>query len=340
MNLKTQIIPYTLIFKQPAQTSRGAYLEHKVWYVKIFDKKNPDRFGIGECAPLPDLSCDYSTEYEDVLNYYCSQFERTGRINLKKLRNFPSILFGLETALLHYESRSFKFYDTPFSRSEKGIDINGLIWMGDFYFMKEQIDNKIKQGFTCLKLKIGGINFEEEVQLLKYIRLKYSENNIVIRLDANGAFSPDDALEKLRILSNLQIHSIEQPIKAGQWETLSELCSITPVSVALDEELIGINSFSEKKKLIKKIQPQYIVIKPSLHGGISGSREWIKIAEEHNVGWWMTSALESNIGLNSIAQWCATFNNPLHQGLGTGHLYENNLSLPLVVNDEQLWYRD
>jgi O-succinylbenzoate synthase len=338
MGLKTKIIPHTLIFKQEAQTSRGVYHEHEVWYVKIFDENNPDRFGIGECAPLTDLSSDYNVEYEDILACYCYEFEKTATIDPEKLRNSPSILFGLETAILNYESCSYKFFDTPFSRSEKGININGLIWMGSFDFMKEQIDNKINNGFTCIKLKIGGINFEDELKLLKYIRDKYSENEITIRLDANGAFLPADALEKLKRLSDFLIHSIEQPIKAGQWEILSELCAITPIPIALDEELIGVYSFPNKKKLIEAILPQYIVIKPSLHGGIFGGNEWIKIAEERHVGWWITSALESNIGLNSIAQWCAKFDNPLHQGLGTGHLYENNVEMPLAVKEGRLWY--
>jgi o-succinylbenzoate synthase len=340
MNLKTKIIPYTLIFRRPAQTSKSVYLEHKVWYIKIFDEKETDRFGIGECAPLPNLSCDYSAEYEEVLACYCREFEQTGTIDFEELRNSPSIAFGFETAILHYESKSYKFFDTPFSRSEKGIDINGLIWMGDYDFMVEQIDNNLNKGFRCIKLKIGGIDFDEELKLLKYIRRKYSENEIIIRLDANGAFSPVEAFEKLKRLSDFQIHSIEQPIKAGQWETLSELCANTPIPIALDEELIGINSFSDKKKLIENINPQYIVIKPSLHGGILGSNEWNKIAEEHHAGWWITSALESNIGLNSIAQWCAKFKNTLHQGLGTGNLYENNFPLPLFVNNGLLWYKD
>jgi o-succinylbenzoate synthase len=337
MNMRTEIIPYTLIFKQPAKTSRGVYHEHEVWYIKIFDEGNPDRFGLGECAPLPDLSCDYSPEYEEVLTYSCYEFERTGTIDFEKLRNLPSILFGLETAILHYESKSYNFFDTPFSRSERGIDINGLIWMGDYDFMTKQIDSKLNNGFTCIKLKIGGINFEAELKLLQYIRSKYSEDEIIIRLDANGAFSPAEALEKLKRLSEFQIHSIEQPIKAGQWEALSGLCANTPIPIALDEELIGINSFLSKKKLIESIHPQYIVIKPSLHGGIAGSNEWIKIAEKRNVGCWITSALESNIGLNSIAQWCAQFENPLHQGLGTGDLYENNVPSPIVVKNGQLW---
>ncbi|MDR2384519.1 MAG: o-succinylbenzoate synthase [Tannerella sp.] len=340
MNLKTQIIPYTLIFKQQVRTSKSVYHEHKIWYIRIFEEKGSDRFGIGECAPLPDLSCDYSAEYEAVLTCYCREFEQTGTIDFEKNRNFPSILFGLETAILHYKSKGYNFFDTPFSRSEKGIHINGLIWMGDYDFMIKQIDNKLNKGFTCLKLKIGGIDFDEELKLLKYIRCKYSENEIIIRLDANGAFSPLEALEKLKRLSDFQIHSIEQPVKVGQWETLFELCANTPIPIALDEELTGINSFSNKKKLIENISPQYIVIKPSLHGGISGSSEWIKIAKEHNVGWWITSALESNIGLNSIAQWCARFENPLYQGLGTGNLYENNHPLPLVVDKGLLWYRN
>jgi o-succinylbenzoate synthase len=340
MSLKTKIIPHTLIFKRPVQTSRGVYQIHKVWYIKIFEEKNPNHFGIGECAPLPDLSCDYSAKYEEILTYSCYEFEKTGTIDFEKLRNLPSILFGFESALFNYKSESYKFFDTPFSHLRKGIDINGLIWMGNPDFMLQQIDNKLNEGFTCIKLKIGGINLDEELKLLNYIRNKYSENEVIIRLDVNGAFSPVDALEKLKRLSNFQIHSVEQPVKAGQWEILSEICTNTPIPIALDEELTGINVFSNKKKLIETIKPQYIVIKPSLHGGIKGSREWIKVAEEKNVGWWMTSALESNIGLNSIAQWCACFDNPLHQGLGTGDLYKNNIDVPLVVDKGKLWYKE
>ncbi|WP_029902895.1 o-succinylbenzoate synthase [Prevotella sp. 10(H)] len=335
--LKTRIIPYNLHFKRPAGTSRGVYHDHQIWYVVISDASQPERWGIGECAPLFDLSCDYNDDYEQTLRYFCQKLEQESALNTESLRPYPSILFGLETAMRQLEQGSFRLWDTPFARGEQGIPINGLIWMGDYDYMLEQIETKMQQGFRCIKLKIGSIDFDKELDLLHHIRKYYAADKITLRVDANGAFSPDNALDKLKRLTELDLHSIEQPIRAGQWEKMSELVKITPLPIALDEELIGINRLDDKKRLLETIKPQYIILKPTLHGGISGATEWIKLAESMNIGWWITSALESNVGLNAIAQWCATFNPEIPQGLGTGGLYTNNPAFPLFIKKDCLW---
>jgi L-alanine-DL-glutamate epimerase-like enolase superfamily enzyme len=272
------------------------------------------------------------------LRSFCRNLEETGQLNAGQMRNYPSMLFGLETAMRHYETGSFRLWNTPFARGEAGIPINGLVWMGDYDYMLEQIETKMAQGFRCIKLKIGAINFENELDLLRHIRRRFSEKEITLRVDANGNFSTGDALTKLNRLSELGIHSIEQPVKAGQWEAMAALCRQTPVPIALDEELIGVNNFSDKQKLLDIIHPQYIILKPTLHGGIAGATEWIRLAQSKKIDWWATSALESNIGLNCIAQWAATFGNPLPQGLGTGLLYANNIPMPLEIKGDCLWF--
>jgi L-alanine-DL-glutamate epimerase-like enolase superfamily enzyme len=233
----------------------------------------------------------------------------------------------------------FALWDTPFSRGEQGIPINGLIWMGSYEYMETQIREKLDQGFTCIKLKIGAIGFEEELALLKKIRKEYSPETVTLRVDANGAFDPSDALEKLKRLSELGLHSIEQPIRAGQWKALQGLIKNAPLPIALDEELIGVHAVNEKEALLDRLNPPFLVLKPTLHGGMSGCGEWIRLAHARGIGWWMTSALESNIGLNAVAQWCATLDNPVHQGLGTGLLYRDNLPMPLVIEGEKLWFK-
>lgn len=340
MTFKTQIIPYTLQFKNPAGTSRGVYHEHKVWYVVLKSTTDANHFGIGECAPLPDLSCDAMPEsdYLEILNKAVRVLEEKGVIDYDFLRPYPSILFGLETALKHYQEKSLGFWDTSFSKGEKGITINGLIWMGDFDKMFDQIKQKMEQGYGCIKLKIGAIDFDQELNLLKHIRKHFSSDEITLRVDANGAFSPQNAYDKLCRLAELDLHSIEQPIRAGQWDEMAKLTVITPLPIALDEELIGCNEFNRKEKLLETIKPQYIILKPSLHGGWLGCEEWIGIANKHNIGWWITSALESNIGLNAIAQWCAHLGVSMPQGLGTGMLYTNNIDLPLYIKGDRLWY--
>ena len=329
---------FQLHFKQPARTSRGAYSVRDVWYVKIQSVEQPERTGIGECAPLPDLSCDALPDYEQILADACRRLEQEGRLDAERLRPYPSILFGLETAVRHFESGSFALWNTPFSRGEAGIPINGLIWMSDYSNMLKQIETKLSAGFRCVKLKIGAIGFEEELALLHYIRNHFPAKELELRVDANGAFSPEEAPEKLNRLAELDIHSIEQPIRAGQWEAMAQLIAQTALPVALDEELIGVHSLEEKRKLLAVIHPRYIILKPSLHGGFCGCDEWIDEAGKLGIDWWMTSALESNIGLNAIAQRCATFNNPLPQGLGTGQLFTDNVNLPLFVRKDCLWY--
>ncbi|WP_321519755.1 o-succinylbenzoate synthase [uncultured Bacteroides sp.] len=338
MTFKTTIRPSTLHFKQPAGTSRGVYNTRKVWYIGLTSVEEPQRIGLGECAPLPNLSCDDLPEYEEILKAACHRLEETGELDKEALRFYPSILFGLEIALLHYNANSFALWDTPFSRGERGIPINGLIWMGDYAQMYHQIEKKMELGFRCIKLKIGAINFEEEMSLLRHIRKHFTAREVELRVDANGAFAPGDALSKLNRLAELDIHSIEQPIRAGQWEEMARLTKESPIPIALDEELIGCNSLAEKAELLRKINPQYIILKPSLHGGICGCTEWINEATNQNIGWWITSALESNIGLNAIAQWCATLPTTLPQGLGTGMLFTDNVEMPLYIREDKLWY--
>ncbi len=331
-----RIEPRTLHFKQPAGTSRGVYTTRRVWYLHLTSDSQPRREGIGECAPLPNLSCDDLPHYEQLLSSLCQEAAQSG-IDYERLRPYPSILFGLETAFRHFERGTASLWDTPFSRGEQGIPINGLIWMGSYTQMLSQIEAKMQAGFRCIKLKIGAIHFEEELSLLKMIRRHFSAKEIELRVDANGAFSPAEALEKLQRLSELDLHSIEQPIRAGQWDSMARLSQLSPLPIALDEELIGVHSMSRKKELLETIHPQYIILKPSLHGGLWGSQEWIAAASQLGIGWWITSALESNIGLNAIAQWCATLQNPLPQGLGTGALFTDNIPMPLEVRGDELW---
>lgn len=341
MDCRIDIVPRLLHFKQPAGTSRGVYTTRKVWYVHVSSSAFPGRVGVGECAPLPALSCDDRPDYESVLKAACRRVEEAqGVLDTEALRDFPSILFGLETAFRHLQRGSWALWDTPFARGEAGIPINGLIWMGLFDRMLSQIEDKMKAGFRCIKLKIGAIGFEEELALLRHIRSHFSAREIELRVDANGAFSPVDALDKLKRLAELDLHSIEQPIRAGQWEEMARLVADTPLPIALDEELIGCNSLAEKQRLLAAIRPHYLILKPSLHGGMCGGAEWMAEAEKLGIGWWITSALESNIGLNAIAQWCATFRNPLPQGLGTGLLFTDNVPMPLEIRKDCLWFTD
>ena len=343
--MKVEIIPKTLHFKQPAGTSRGVYTTRKVWYIVMTNTQNPNHFGVGECAPLPALSCDDVPQYEEVLQETCRRLEENMKANsenafasLDFLKAYPSIRFGVETALAHYRAGSLQFWHTPFSKGKEGIPINGLIWMGNFDEMYHRIEEKMKAGFRCIKLKIGAIDFEKELELLAHIRQHFTPEQIELRVDANGAFSPTDALDKLNRLAEYQLHSIEQPIRASQWNEMAKLCECTPFPIALDEELIGINDREQKIALLDTIRPQYIILKPSLHGGISGSEEWIELAAERGIGSWVTSALESNIGLNAIAQWTATLMPTLPQGLGTGLLFTDNIDYPLHIEEDCLWF--
>lgn len=334
--MKYRIEERTLHFKQPAGTSRGVYTTRKIWLIHLSDGQHE---GVGECAPLPDLSCDARPDYEDILNKVCADFCQRGEIDNEAMRPYPSMLFGLETALLNLRNRELLF-DTAFSRGEVGIPINGLVWMGTFEEMRQRIEAKLSQGFHCVKLKIGAIDFDAELELIKQIRSRFSHHDVELRVDANGAFSFDEALYKLELLSQYALHSIEQPIKAGQWSYMSELCRESPLPIALDEELIGINAPEQKRQMLNIIRPRYIILKPSLHGGIQGCREWLDIARDMRIGSWITSALESNVGLNAIAQFCSEVYGDsisMPQGLGTGQLFTDNIPMPLEIKGDRLW---
>lgn len=337
MKYEFRIVKKELHFKQPAGTSRGVYTTRKVWFI-ILCGNDSQTIGVGECAPLPQLSCDDVPDYAQVLQQACEEFAQDGKLNYDFLRPYPSILFGLETALQHLKAGSLKLWDTPFSKGKEGIPINGLIWMGNFDEMYRRIEEKMQKGFRCIKLKIGAINFDREIELIQFIRKRFPSRQIELRVDANGAFNADEAMEKLNRLAQYELHSIEQPIRAGQWDIMQNLCKETPLPIALDEELIGINNRDRKIELLETIRPQYIILKPSLHGGLSGSEEWMELAKERHIGYWVTSALESNIGLNAIAQWCATREHKLPQGLGTGLLFTDNIDLPLHIQGDSLWF--
>lgn len=339
-----EISERTLHFKQPAGTSRGVYTTRQSYYLTITDDDRPGIKGVGECATLPDLSCDAVPEYFKILSDICRMVEQTGNIPYEMLRPYPSILFGLETAFAQLEANgSTRLYDTPFGRGEEGITINGLVWMGTFEEMYSRLEAKLKAGFHCVKLKIGAIDFNKELDLIKHIREAFDKNTIELRVDANGGFTPENAMARLEALAQYDIHSIEQPIKQHQWGEMARLCKETPLPIALDEELIGVNVKSMKEYLLDTIRPQYIILKPSLHGGMYGCNEWIQMAKERGIGSWITSALESNVGLNAIAHYCAQIYGPavsMPQGLGTGQLFTDNIETPLMIEGDKIWYRE
>ena len=335
--MKATFQKYTLQFKQPAGTSRGVLTEKPTWLLTI---EHNGRRGIGECSPLPGLSIDDISDYErSKLLWTCAHISLGKKALWEQLKSYPSIQFGVEQAFLSLEAeQEGVLFPSPFTEGQVPIPINGLIWMGDKHYMQQQIREKLSQGFHCIKMKIGAIDFETEYQLLKNIRQEYAPSDIELRVDANGAFSPLEALEKLKRLSGLEIHSIEQPIRAGQYEQMARLCEASPLPIALDEELIGVACPERKKEILQWIRPAYIILKPSLIGGYRGSEEWIDLAEKQGIGWWVTSALEGNVGLSAIAQWTYTLKNPLPQGLGTGSLYTNNFPSSLEVKNGGLWW--
>lgn len=334
--MKATYKKYVLDFKRPGGTSRGVLTQKESWFLIV---NHNEKYGIGECGILRGLSIDDVPEYEETLKWVCDHIH-LGKDHLwQALRKFPSIQFGIEQAFLSLASdHPFELFPSDFTKGKRSIAINGLIWMGDEAFMKEQIQQKLSEGFGCIKMKIGAIDFDKEVSLLKSIRDRFPKEQIELRVDANGAFETNDALEKLKVLSELGLHSIEQPIRQGQISKMGVLCTQTPLDIALDEELIGVFEVDEKAKLLRHIRPQYIILKPSLIGGFKGSAEWIALADKMNIGWWVTSALESNIGLNAIAQWTFTLKNTLPQGLGTGSLFTNNIESPLKVSKGTLSY--
>lgn len=336
--IKASYKKYVLNFKNPSGTSRGILRTKETWFLVLEQK---GKVGYGETGLFRGLSIDDVPNYEEKLSWVCKNINLGVKKLLIETVCFPSIQFGLEQAFLSLKSNNpFELFPSKFTKSNASIPINGLIWMGDKSFMKSQILEKLKAGFSCIKMKIGAINFDTEVSLLKYIRKEFSASDVELRVDANGAFSPNEALDKLQVLSALNLHSIEQPISQGQIKEMAELCLKSPLPIALDEELIGVFSSVKKREIIKTIKPHYIILKPSLVGGFSGTKEWIDVAEENNVEWWITSALESNIGLNAIAQFTYILNSKLPQGLGTGSLFNNNFSSPLEVNKGSLIYNN
>lgn len=370
---KIDISERTLHFKQPAGTSRGVYTTRHSYYLTLTSDEMPGVEGVGECATLPDLSCDAKPEYAVTLRQVCQMVEQMGRIPYDMIRAYPSITFGLETAFASFFDAAKKLleivpaegassssemlkqkgvsvpagmenlvdlYDSPFGRGEEGITINGLVWMGTYEEMLARLEEKLQAGFHCVKLKIGAIDFFKELDLIKRIRDVYTREQVELRVDANGGFLPENAMSQLEALAKYDIHSIEQPIKQHQWPKMAQLCRETPLPIALDEELIGVNVRSMKEALLDTIRPQYIILKPSLHGGIYGCNEWIQLADQRGIGSWITSALESNIGLNAIAHYAAKVYGPnvqMPQGLGTGQLFIDNISMPLEIRGDKLF---
>ena len=370
---KIDISERTLHFKQPAGTSRGVYTTRHSYYLTLTSDEMPGVEGVGECATLPDLSCDAKPEYVVTLRQVCQMVEQMGRIPYDMIRAYPSITFGLETAFASFFDAAKKFleivpaegassssemlkqkgvsvpvemenltdlFDSPFGRGEEGITINGLVWMGTYEEMLARLEEKLQAGFHCVKLKIGAIDFFKELDLIKRIRDVYTQEQVELRVDANGGFLPENAMSQLEALAKYDIHSIEQPIKQHQWPKMAQLCRETPLPIALDEELIGVNVRSMKEALLDTIRPQYIILKPSLHGGIYGCNEWIQLANQRGIGSWITSALESNIGLHAIAHYAAKVYGPnveMPQGLGTGQLFTDNIPMPLEIRGDKLF---
>ncbi|WP_431472094.1 o-succinylbenzoate synthase [Nonlabens sp. SCSIO 43208] len=333
--MKARIHKHTLEFKSPAGTSRGILKTKDTWFLIL---ENENKKGIGEINMFRGLSYDDKPGFEQKLEWLCDHIHLKPSIILEELLEWPAIRFGYETALKSFQSTDcFELFPSVFTQGADSISINGLIWMGDQEFMLDQLEEKMQTGFSCIKLKIGAIDFEKELHLLQVIRSRFSANEMTIRVDANGAFSIENAMEKLNRLSVYDVHSIEQPIKPGQYESMAQLCQNTPVPIALDEELIGLHTTEEKQKCLDLISPQFIILKPALVGGFQSCREWINIAEERNIDWWMTSALESNVGLNAIAQFTYTLGVTMPQGLGTGGLFTNNIDAPLEIKKGELW---
>lgn len=326
---------YLLHFKVPSGTSRGILTDKETFFIRVWEEARPERAGWGECALFRGLSAEDAPDYEEKLRQVCRDI---GRLRVEELEDWSSIRFGVEMALADLRNGGKGIYfPSAFTEGKRKIEINGLIWMGDRHTMMRRIEEKLQAGFRCIKLKIGAIDFEAELALLAFIRKRYDRGKIELRVDANGAFSPQEALRYLRALSVYDLHSIEQPLRAGQWEETAALCRESPVPIALDEELIGVNGLAGKKALLDTIRPAFVVLKPALAGGFGGAEEWIRLCRERNIGWWVTSALESNIGLNALAQWTATLNNSMPQGLGTGELYTNNIPVSLCRKGRYLY---
>lgn len=336
--MRATFLKHILEFRKPGGTSRGILYNKPSWYIRIEDENG--KVGIGECSLIPDLSIEPVDQIENQLKKVCDSIDDY-QINYHDLlREWPSVRFALEMALKGLESYNpYVLYPSSFTSGSDSININGLIWMGGLGEMHQQIEQKLEQGYSCLKLKIGALDFDTELNVLKNIRSRFSRKDLELRVDANGAFAVSEAPKKLLALSKYDLHSIEQPIMAGQLQAMAELCSSSPVPIALDEELIGVNQNALKGELLNAIKPQFIILKPSLLGGFMASEEWIGHAKKNNVDWWITSALEGNIGLNAISQWTYTLNNKMPQGLGTGQVYTNNVQSPLYLQGDALFYK-
>ena len=346
MSLQATFTQHVFKFNFKARTSRGLMKDKTSWFIRVWDEKDPSVAGVGECGPLPGLSVDARPDFEDVLAGvirvfntwgYTSPVDYASIVEQAVPAGFPSIQFGLETALLDL-SHGGKgiIFENDFIKG-KPLPINGLIWMGDMDFMMNQINKKMAEGFRCIKLKVGGLDFDRECDTLDYLRKRYFREDITIRLDANGAFKIDEVLFRLEQLAKYKVHSIEQPIKPGLDE-MPALCRQSPIPIALDEELIGIDTTDARTALLDRIRPQFIILKPSLHGGLTGCAEWIRLAEQFNIGWWVTSALESGVGLNAICQFTANYDIQIPQGLGTGSIYEDNIESKLRVDRGMISY--
>lgn len=334
--MKASWLKYRLDFRFTAITSRDSLTYKDTYYIKVWDDTAPNVTGIGEAGLFRGLSCDDRPDYESMLTRVCTDIERYTN-ETDGLAGYPSIRFGVETALRDFANGgTHRLFDTPWSNGYGSIAINGLIWMGDSGTMRKRIEAKLAEGFKCIKVKIGGIDFEQEIQLLTYLRSLAPD--IEIRLDANGSFRPDEALGRLDRLAKIGIHSIEQPIRQGQWEDMGRICADSPIAIALDEELIGLNDNATRQRMLDAVRPAYIILKPTLTGGFAASDAWIELARERGIGWWATSALESNIGLNAIAQWVSAHDTSMPQGLGTGLLYHNNIPSPLTLTGDKLKY--
>jgi len=338
-NLKAEFVPYTLQFKRPGKTSRGVMTNRNIWLVKVYEKGFPELAGYGEVAPLEGLSIETAQQVEDELIEVCVKINEFESLLGGKLDHVPSVLFGLEQALLDLKNNGDKIlFPSKFTTGHELIRTNGLIWMGNPDYMINQINEKIHQGHRCIKLKIGSLDFEEEFKIIQEIRNVFGFSEVEIRLDANGAYDSEEAMEILERLAPLEIHSIEQPIAAGRWDEMTSLCQMSPIPIALDEDCIGAITIDDKENLLDEISPAFIILKPSLVGGFRQAEEWIELAEQRDIGWWITSALESNLGLNAIAQWTFTKQNPIHQGLGTGQLFTNNFESPLYMKGESMMF--
>ena len=327
---------YSLQFKSPVLTSRGSMTHKNGYFLEVTDG---EKAGVGECSFIEGLSMDDLDNYESTLQSVCENIEEFISNPQQLLVEYPSIVFGLETSLLDFNSnKKDVLFESDFTKGLKGIPINGLIWMGDENFMQQQIQEKIAQGFKCVKLKVGALDFTTELKIIESIRKQFTNEQIELRLDANGAFNAIDVFEKLKAIAVFDIHSIEQPVKLGQFELMHEICASGIIDIALDEELIGVFNHEQRNELLDKINPQYIILKPSLLGGFRSCDEWIELAEYKRIGWWATSALESNVGLNAIAQWVFTKHSSMPQGLGTGGLFINNSATKSQIRNGELWF--